>query len=304
MPSGAFASAIVSPILRSSMPEMQTMSPADASSTSMRSSPANVSSVVSRSPAVTLPSRAILAIGSLHPRASAEDAPDADPPDVAVVVDRRDQQLERALFGGRFGDARDDRFEERLERVALVGERALGDAGFGVGEDHRKVGLLVVGAELDEEVEGLVDDLLRAGVFAVDLVDHDDRAQVELERLLQNEARLRHDAFGGVDQQQHALHHLQHALDLAAEVGVAGRVDDVELDAAVANGRVLGENRNAALALERIGIEHARNRRSCPSRKTPLCLSIASTSVVLPWSTWAMMATLRISERVFATSHP
>src|SRR5512134_571185 len=31
------------------------------------------------------------------------------------------------------------------------------------------------------------------------------------------------------------------------------------------------------------------------SRKMPLCFSIASTSVVLPWSTWAMIATLRMS---------
>ena len=30
------------------------------------------------------------------------------------------------------------------------------------------------------------------------------------------------------------------------------------------------------------------------ARKVPLCFSMASTSVVLPWSTWAMMAMLRI----------
>ena len=34
------------------------------------------------------------------------------------------------------------------------------------------------------------------------------------------------------------------------------------------------------------------------ARKMPLCQSIASTSVVLPWSTWAMMARLRTSSRV------
>ncbi len=33
------------------------------------------------------------------------------------------------------------------------------------------------------------------------------------------------------------------------------------------------------------------------SRKMWLCFSIASTSVVLPWSTWAMIATLRMSVR-------
>ena len=81
--------------------------------------------------------------------------------------------------------------------------------------------------------------------------------QIEFERLAQHEARLRHHAFGRVDQQQHALHHLQHALDLAAEVGVAGRVDDVELHVAVAHRGVFGENGNAALALERVGIHDA-----------------------------------------------
>ena len=34
------------------------------------------------------------------------------------------------------------------------------------------------------------------------------------------------------------------------------------------------------------------------ARKAPDCQSIASTSVVLPWSTWATIATLRMSERV------
>ena len=37
------------------------------------------------------------------------------------------------------------------------------------------------------------------------------------------------------------------------------------------------------------------------ARKIPLCQSIASTRVVLPWSTCAMMATLRRSGRVCIT---
>ncbi len=100
-----------------------------------------------------------------------------------------------------------------------------------------------------------------ARVLAVDLVDHDDRAQVEFERLAQHEARLRHHALGRVDEQEHALHHLQHALDLTAEIGVAGGVDDVEFDVAVADGGVLRQDRDAALAFERVRIHHARARR-------------------------------------------
>ncbi len=37
---------------------------------------------------------------------------------------------------------------------------------------------------------------------------------------------------------------------------------------------------------------------SAPARKAPDCQSMASTSVVLPWSTWATIATLRRSSRV------
>ena len=95
-------------------------------------------------------------------RGAAEDAADADASDVTVVVDRRDQQLERPVLGRRLRNARDDRFEERFERIALVVERAFRDTGLSVGEDHREIGLLIVGAELDEEIEGFVDHLLRA----------------------------------------------------------------------------------------------------------------------------------------------
>src|SRR5215472_10803720 len=39
-----------------------------------------------------------------------------------------------------------------------------------------------------------------------------------------------------------------------------------------------------------------RSTTGCPCRKMPLCRSMASTNVVLPWSTCAMIATLRIDE--------
>jgi|AntAceMinimDraft_5_1070358.scaffolds.fasta_scaffold82152_1 hypothetical protein len=44
---------------------------------------------------------------------------------------------------------------------------------------------------------------------------------------------------------------------LAAEVGVAWRVHDVDLGALVVDGRVLGQNRNPALALLVVAVHHA-----------------------------------------------
>ena len=100
----------------------------------------------------------------------------------------------------------------------------------GVGVEDRELELILGGVEVDEEVVDLVQDLGRARVRAVDLVDDHDRRQPRLQRLLEHEAGLGQRAFGGVDQQEHPVDQRQRALDLGAEVGVAGGVDDVDVD--------------------------------------------------------------------------
>ncbi len=134
-----------------------------------------------------------------------------------------------------------------VARVAVDGARV----------DDREVELRVVGAEVEHELEHLVDDLVRARAGTVDLVDDDHRLEPVLERVLEHEARLRHRALESVDDEQAPVGHLQDALDLAAEVGVARGVDDVDLGVVVADRDVLGEDRDAALALLVVGVEHA-----------------------------------------------
>ncbi len=135
-----------------------------------------------------------------------------------------------------------------IERRRAVARRRVHD---------RRVELRLVRLELDEQVEHFVVHAQRIRAGPVDLVDDDDRRAAERERLAQHEARLRHRAVEGVDDEQHAVDHAQNALDLAAEIGVARRVDDVDLGAVPADGRVLGQNRDAPLALERVGVHHA-----------------------------------------------
>jgi len=89
-----------------------------------------------------------------------------------------------------------------------------------------------------------VDALVRGG-RAID----DDDAVTQLQRAGEDEARLRHGALSGVDEQDNAVDHLEDTLDLAAEVGVARGVDNVDLGVAVADGGVFGEDRDAALTL-------------------------------------------------------
>ena len=123
-------------------------------------------------------------------------------------------------------------------------------AGLCVAVDDRELDLRLVGVEIEEQLVHLVDHLGHARVRAIDLVDHEDHRQARLERLAQHKPRLRQRPLGGVHEQQHAVDHRQPALDLAAEVGVARRVDDVQLHAADADGGVLGEDRDPLLALE------------------------------------------------------
>ena len=189
---------------------------------------------------------------------AALDATDADDADEVVVVQLRDAHLERTVGRHRRGgDVLHDRFVQR-GHVAFA--HAVVEAGIAVqgrGVDDREIQLLVGGAELVEQVEHLVDHPVRACAGAVDLVDHHDRAEAHRERLLGDEAGLRHRAVHRVDQDQHRIDHRQHALDLAAEVGVAGGIDDVDAIALPGDRGVLGQDGDAAFLFLVVAVHHA-----------------------------------------------
>src|SRR5690349_17144645 len=150
----------------------------------------------------------------------------------------------------------------------------------------RKLSLIITRAEFDEQVKGVVECLVRSRKGAINLVDDHNHAQPKSQRLPQHETSLRHWPFNRIDQQQRAIYHVQDALDLATEIGVTGGINDVDF----------GTLQLTAVFLARMVIPRSRSRslesmmRSptlAVSRKTWDCLSIPSTKVVLPWSTWA-----------------
>jgi hypothetical protein len=154
---------------------------------------------------------------------AALDAPDADRPDVARVVEQAHLQLQRAvLINVRRRAVFHDGFEQRRHVGSRLSRLVACEAAQRGGIHHRKIELRLAGAEFVEQVEGLIEHPVRARFFAIDLVDHDDRPQPVLERLLRDEARLRHRAVDCIDEQQHRIDHRQHALHFAAEVGVPG----------------------------------------------------------------------------------
>ena len=192
----------------------------------------------------------------LHDLAALDPA-DGDPSDVFIIINAAHEHLEGGvLVHLRGGDILQDRLEQRLEiRADDVGGIA-GRAVASRAEQHRGIELLVRGVKVHQQLQYLVDDLVDALVGAVDLVDDDDDPVAELQRAAQNEARLGHGALGRVDEQDNAVDHLQDTLHLAAEVGVARRVDDVDLRIAVPDSGVLRHDRDAALALKVVRVHH------------------------------------------------
>ena len=122
------------------------------------------------------------------------------------------------------------------------------------GVEERRVELLVGRLQVDEQAEHLVVHPERLGVGPVDLVDGDDGPEPQRQRLSGDEAGLRHRPLGRVHQDQDPVHHAQDPLDLATEIGVARRVHDVDLHALPAHGRVLGQDRDPPLPLQRVGV--------------------------------------------------
>jgi hypothetical protein len=158
-----------------------------------------------------------------------DDAAGDDAAEIGVGLEQRAEHAERAFLDARLRHMAEDEVVHRGEALVLrTGRIMRHPALLARTVEDREIELLVAGVERGKEIEDLVDDFGDAGVGLVDLVDRHDRAQAELQRLGDHELGLRHRAFGRIDQHDGRVDHVQDALDLAAEIGVAGGVDDVD----------------------------------------------------------------------------
>eukprot|EP00754_Rhynchopus_humris_P036131 Rhum_TRINITY_DN1797_c0_g1::Rhum_TRINITY_DN1797_c0_g1_i1::g.4918::m.4918 len=198
----------------------------------------------------------------LHGKAAAEDAKGEELLALAAHLDGRDGGLEvvcHALL--RHGDVLDDGVEQRLQRAGADGGVRAHVPHLAAAVQNGVVKLVVVGGKLKEEhlnlVQRVLDLVLRR---AVHLVQHHDRLQVRLQRLLQHVARARLRALVRVHEKDEALKHRQRTLHLSGEVAMARRVHDVDRVLRQLDARVLRKNGNAALLLEVVAVHDTRRR--------------------------------------------
>ena len=101
-----------------------------------------------------------------------------------------------------------------------------------------------------ERLLDLVEQVERIAALAVELVDEGDDRDVAQPADLEQLARLRLDALGGVDHHHGRVDRGQGPVGILREVLVARRVEQVEDATAVLEGHHRGDDRDAALALD------------------------------------------------------
>ena len=157
----------------------------------------------------------------------------------------------------------DDLVDDPLVRVghrAEIGvaggiEEAVDDARAPVG---REIDRQALGAE---RVAQLLDQRAEPGGVGIDLVDDEHAAETARLRVFHHPARAVGDAGGRVDDDRHGFHRGERRQRRAAEIGEAGRVDQVHMHRRAAGGRVVGGSdrgvqRMAAGLLHRIVVGH------------------------------------------------
>ena len=191
------------------------------------------------------------------PHAAPLDAANGDAAHKFVVVNGGHQHLEGGVhihIGG--GDIVDNGLKEWLQVAARhIGLHRGGALPAGA-EQHGGIQLLVSGVQVQQQLQTLVHHLVNPLVGAVDLVHHHNHLVAQLQSLGEHKPGLGHGALGGVHQKDDAVDHLQNPLHLAAEVGVARGVHDVDLHTAVLYGGVLGGDGDASLPLQVAGVHH------------------------------------------------
>ena len=138
-------------------------------------------------------------------------------------------------------------------RSGLVGVQR-GCPGSGIDVDNRELNLIFGGLLVEEKFISFIHYFSQARIGTVDLIDNEHDGQTGFQGLPEYEPSLWPRALNCVHQQNDSVDHVQGSFHLAAKVGVAGGVYDVDLDVVAMYRCVLGEDGDALLAFQVHGV--------------------------------------------------
>ena len=189
---------------------------------------------------------------------AALNATDSNSTNKLVVIDGGNQHLEglfRLYLGG--GNVIQNGFKQRLQIGADNVGRIRSSTLTAGAEQHGRIKLILGGVQIQQKFQNLIHNLVDTLVGTIDLINHNDNTMTQLQSFAQNKTGLRHGAFGGIHQQNNAVDHLQNTFNLAAKVGVARGINNINFGVFILDSRVFCQNGNSALSFQVIGIHHA-----------------------------------------------
>ena len=186
------------------------------------------------------------------------DSADTDSAHVFIIVDGRDQHLQRLIrVALRRIHIRHNGVEQRFQILALtVGFKACSTSTAGAVQERGVLQLFLAGIQIHQQFQYFVCDLIQTSVRTVDLVDNNDDLQIHFQRLGQHETSLRHRALCGIDQQDRTVYHAQNTFYLAAEVSVSRGINNIDLGVTVAYRCILCQDRDATFPFQIIGVHN------------------------------------------------
>ena len=150
-----------------------------------------------------------------------------------------------------------DGLHQRNQIVIIIIHAVLCNTITGSGINNREIQLVIISIQLHKELQDLIVNIINALVWAVNLVDNNDRLQLLLKSLSQNVLGLRHRTLKGIYQQQNTINHVQYTLNLAAEISMARGINNIYLGALIHDSSILGKNSNTALTLQIARVHNA-----------------------------------------------
>ena len=201
----------------------------------------------------------IIPLAKAHLLPGVEDSPrdltDGDPADIRGIFKGSDLHLDGSLnhLGSRnhLKDSVQQRSDVRGWSSPVLRHPAL----LGASEYGLEIELLVIGVQGAHQVEDLLLHLVRTAVRLVHLIDHHYRLLAKLESFVKHETGLGHATFERVHKKQHTVGHIQHPFNLTTEIAMAWSVYNVDFNAFICDGHILGENGYTSFPLDVIVVE-------------------------------------------------
>lgn len=182
---------------------------------------------------------------------TAGDTADQLSPKILVVFRLRDEHLEVCIGVDlwrryKIGNCVEQVFDSRLLFLKRVDSPAVTRRRI----NRRVLELIIRCIQIAEKVEDLRFDLIDSRRGPVNFIDDEDRLDTACECLLKDELRLRHGTFRRTDDEDNTVNHRHDAFDLATEVLMARRVNDVKLQVVIDDACVLRHDRDASFLLK------------------------------------------------------